>query len=106
MRDPAWDEQEREFEADRAAGRLLRFETADDLIADLTGGQGDRPPMSEAELWQQFGFNGAMDALRWHQRLILDLGDVLAGERELDEELDERLATAMVRATAALREAV
>lgn len=62
--------------------------------------------MTEDELWQRFGFAGAMDALRWHQRLILDLGDVLAGERELDDELGERLTAAMIRATAALRERV
>ena len=61
--------------------------------------------MTDAELWE-LGVDGLLEVLHRYMRLVLDLGDVLAGERELDDELDERLATAMVRATAALREAV
>jgi hypothetical protein len=30
-----WQSQEREFERDRAAGKLLKFDTMDDAIADL-----------------------------------------------------------------------
>ena len=64
--------------------------------------------MSEQESRHRLGTisEDELDTLRWHQRLILDLGDVLAGERELDDELSDRLTTAMIRATTALREPV
>lgn len=47
----------------------------------------------------------AVECRRLH-RLVLDLGDVLAGERPLDDELGERLTKEMIRATAVLREAI